>query len=212
MSKHRNECECRTLIEGRYSNVSHEVKEVASGCRWVLTYNLVREHSSESSSDSSIAGRKLHAILSDWRQQRAEAANTVASAPERAAKDNESGSVTSVTTKDDVPPNSSVKQAIYYTQSNLSIDSLRGADRLRAKELLSICDNYGCTFYLANLNVGSWVMLMRMTTVTTSARTKMMRKMKTETNTRNTPTAANTQITLVAVTTISGISAVRTSD
>jgi hypothetical protein len=121
-----------------------------------LTYNLVREHLSESASDSSIAGRKLHAILADWKQQRAEAATTVASAPARAAKDNESGSVTSVSTENDVPPKLSVKQAIYllehkYTQSNLSIDSLKGADSLRAKELLSICNDYDCTLFLANL-------------------------------------------------------------
>jgi hypothetical protein len=121
-----------------------------------LTYNLIREQLSESASDSQTAGRKLHAILADWKQQRAEAATTVVSPPEPAAKDNESGSVTSVSTKDDVPPKLSVKQAIYllehkYTQSNLSIDSLKGADRLRAKELRSICDDYGCTLYLANL-------------------------------------------------------------
>jgi hypothetical protein len=144
------------LISGRYSNVTHEVKEVTSSCRWVLTYNLVREHLSESSSDSQIAGRKLHAILADWKQQRTEAAITAASPPERAAKDKKSGSVSSMSTGDDVPPKSSVKQAIYlldhkYTQSNLSINSLKGADRLRAKELLSICDEYGCALYLANL-------------------------------------------------------------
>jgi hypothetical protein len=101
------------LISGRYSNVTHEVKEVTSSCRWVLTYNLVREHLSESSSDSQIAGRKLHAILADWKQQRTEAAITAASPPERAAKDKKSGSVSSMSTGDDVPPKSSVKQAIY---------------------------------------------------------------------------------------------------
>jgi hypothetical protein len=111
---------------------------------------------SESASDLQVAGRKLHAILADWKQQRTEAATTAAPPAERAAKDKKSGSVTSMSTEDDVPPKPSVKQAIYllehkYTQSNLSIDSLKGADRLRSKEVLSICDNYGCTLYLTNL-------------------------------------------------------------
>lgn len=141
----------------RYSNVMHEVKEVTSGCRWVLTYNLVRKPSSDSEEDSAIAGRKLHAILADWKQQKAEAATTAASPPDRSAEDSESRSVSATASKDDnIRPAFSVKQAIYllehkYTQSNLSIESLKHADRLRARELLSICEDYGFTLYLANL-------------------------------------------------------------
>ena len=133
----------------------HEVKEVTSGCRWVLTYNLVRKNLSESDSESGIAGRKLHAILADWKQQRAEAASTAT--PDRSTKDNESRSISTTSSKaDNTRPEFNVKQAIYllehkYTQSNLSIESLKHADRIRAKELLSICDDYGFTLYLANL-------------------------------------------------------------
>jgi hypothetical protein len=121
-----------------------------------LTYNLVRENSGESASDSQIAGRKLRAILADWKQQKAEAATTTTSPPDRSAKDNENSSVSSGSTSEDVQSGSDVKQAIYsleqkYTQSDLNIDSLKGADRLRAKELLSICDDYGYTLFLANL-------------------------------------------------------------
>lgn len=124
-----------------------------------MTYNLVRGHSSESA-DSEVAGRKLHAILADWKQQNAEATTSSTLAPAQITKDSESSersSVFSTSTKDDVVrPAFNVKQAIYlleykYTQSNLSIESLRDADRLRAKELLSICDDYGFTLYLANL-------------------------------------------------------------
>jgi hypothetical protein len=122
----------------------------------VLTYNLVRENSGESTSDSQIAGRKLHAILADWNQQKAEAAATTTSPPHRVAKDSESSSISSKSTSDDVRPGFDVKQAIYllehkYTQSNLSIESSKGADRLRAKELSSISDDYGYTLYLASL-------------------------------------------------------------
>jgi hypothetical protein len=121
-----------------------------------LTYNLVRENSGESASDSQIAGRKLRAILADWKQQKTEAATTTTSPPGRSAKDNENSSVSSGSTSEDVQSGSDVKQAIYsleqkYTQSDLNIDSLKGADRLRAKELLSICDDYGYTLFLANL-------------------------------------------------------------
>jgi hypothetical protein len=110
----------------------------------------------ESTSDSQIAGRKLHAILADWKQQKAEAATTTTSPPERATKDSESSSISSKSTSDDVQRGFNVKQAIYllehkYTQSALNINSLKGADRLRAKELLSICDDYGYTLFLASL-------------------------------------------------------------
>jgi hypothetical protein len=70
--------------------------------------------------------------------------------PAQVTKDSESSersSVYSTSTKEDVVrPAFNLKQAIYllehkYTQSNLSIESLKDADRLRAKELSSICDD-----------------------------------------------------------------------
>ncbi|THY80031.1 hypothetical protein D6C93_10081 [Aureobasidium pullulans] len=137
-----------------YSNVTHEVKEVTSGCRWVLTYNLVREHMGQP--ESEVAGRKLHAILADWKQQRAEAATATVTPVSQTTKTIEISSATSTST-DDLPlSNSDVKQAIYmlehrYTNANLSIKSLKHVDRLRAKEIQSICDDYGYTLYLASL-------------------------------------------------------------
>ena len=130
--------------------------EVTSGCRWVLTYNLVQEQESESGSE--VAGRKLHAILADWKQQKEEAATTSNAPPTQLPKDSETSSVSSTSTKHEDTQKSEIdlKQAIYllehkYTQSNLNIESLKDADRLRAKELLSICDDYGYTLYLASL-------------------------------------------------------------
>ncbi|THW04320.1 hypothetical protein D6D26_02848 [Aureobasidium pullulans] len=137
-----------------YSNVTHEVKQVTSGCRWVLTYNLVREHMGQS--ESEVAGRKLHAILADWKQQRAEAATATVTPASQTTKTIEISSATSTST-DDLPlSNSDVKQAIYmlehrYTNANLSIESLKHVDRLRAKEIQSICDDYGYALYLASL-------------------------------------------------------------
>ncbi|CAD0093435.1 unnamed protein product, partial [Aureobasidium mustum] len=137
---------------GRYSNVTHEVLEVTSGCRWVLTYNLVQEQ--ESKSGSEVAGRKLHAILADWKQQKVEAAISSNAPPSQLSKDSEDSSVSSTSTEHEDTRKSGfgLKQAIYllehkYTQSNLNIESLKDADRLRAKELLSICDDYGYTLY-----------------------------------------------------------------
>ncbi|CAC9890540.1 unnamed protein product [Aureobasidium pullulans] len=135
-----------------YSNVTHE--QVTSGCRWVLTYNLVREHMGQP--ESEVAGMKLHAILTDWKQQRAEAATATVTPVSQTTKTIEISSATSTST-DDLPlSNSDVKQAIYmlehrYTNANLSIESLKHADRLRAKEIQSICDDYGYTLYLASL-------------------------------------------------------------
>ncbi|KAH0022252.1 hypothetical protein KCU78_g5824, partial [Aureobasidium melanogenum] len=139
-----------------YSNVTHEVLEVTSGCRWVLTYNLVQEQPGKSGSE--VASRKLHAILADWKQQKVEAATASSAPSDQPAQDSESSSVSSTSTKHEDTQKSGpdLKQAIYllehkYTQSNLNIESLKDADRLRAKELLSICDDYGYTLYLANL-------------------------------------------------------------
>ncbi|KAH0157794.1 hypothetical protein KCU67_g7769, partial [Aureobasidium melanogenum] len=137
-----------------YSNVTHEVLEVTSGCRWVLTYNLVQEQKSKSG--SGVASGKLHAIFADWKQQRMEAA-TPNAPPAQLPEDSENSSVSPTPTEHDTQElENPLKQAIYllehkYTQSNLNIESLKDADRLRAKELLSICDDYGYTLYLANL-------------------------------------------------------------
>lgn len=128
--------------------------EVTSGCRWVLTYNLVQEQESKSGSD--VASRKLHAILADWKQQKVEAVTTNAP-PAQLPEDSESSSVSTSTKHEDTQKSGpDLKQAIYllehkYTQSNLKVESLKHADRLCAKELLSICDDYGYTFYLASL-------------------------------------------------------------
>ncbi|THY36408.1 hypothetical protein D6C99_10139 [Aureobasidium pullulans] len=106
--------------------------------------------------ESEVAGRKLHAILADWKEQRAEAATATVTPASQTTKTIEISSATSTST-DDLPlSNSDVKQAIYmlehrYTNANLSIESLKHVDRLRAKEIQSICDDYGYTLYLASL-------------------------------------------------------------
>ncbi|TIA52683.1 hypothetical protein D6C79_01885 [Aureobasidium pullulans] len=48
-----------------YSDVIHEVQEVTSGYRWVLTYNLVQTDFEQFNSAAS-ADRKLRAILTEW--------------------------------------------------------------------------------------------------------------------------------------------------
>lgn len=106
--------------------------------------------------ESEVAGRKLHAILADWKQQRAEAATATVTLVSQTTKTIEISSATSTSTDDSPLSKSEVKQAIYmlehkYTNANLSIESLKHADRLRAKEIQSICDDYGYTLYLASL-------------------------------------------------------------
>lgn len=102
------------------------------------------------------AGRKLHAILSDWKQQKAEAATESSAPSKRPTEGNGSSDSSTLTKHDDILSGCDLEQAIYllehkYKQLNLSIESLKGADRIRAQELLSICDDYGYTFYLANM-------------------------------------------------------------
>ncbi|KAG9837886.1 hypothetical protein KCU98_g10477, partial [Aureobasidium melanogenum] len=121
----------------------------------VLSHNG-KQHEFQTSYHEYLACRKLHAILADWKQQKVEAVTTNAP-PAQLPEDSESSSVSTSTKHEDTQKSGpDLKQAIYllehkYTQSNLKVESLKHADRLCAKELLSICDDYGYTFYLASL-------------------------------------------------------------
>ncbi|THW42817.1 hypothetical protein D6D21_05681 [Aureobasidium pullulans] len=107
-----------------YSDVIHEVQEVTSGYRWVLTYNLVQTDFEQFNSAAS-ADRKLRAILTEWN-------NTI----------EEEGGETDKT----------IYQLDHkYTDASIRLNSLKGADLLRAQRLFSVCDQVGFTLYLASL-------------------------------------------------------------
>ncbi|TIA20370.1 hypothetical protein D6C80_02455 [Aureobasidium pullulans] len=101
-----------------------QVQEVTSGYRWVLTYNLVQTDFEQFNSAAS-ADRKLRAILTEWN-------NTI----------EEEGGETDKT----------IYQLDHkYTDASIRLNSLKGADLLRAQRLFSVCDQVGFTLYLASL-------------------------------------------------------------
>ncbi|TIA31707.1 hypothetical protein D6C83_07037, partial [Aureobasidium pullulans] len=107
-----------------YSDVIHEVQEVTSGYRWVLTYNLVQTDCEQFNSAAS-ADRKLRAILTEWN-------NTI---------EEEGGESDKMIYQLDHK----------YTDASIRLNSLKGADLLRAQRLFSVCDQVGFTLYLASL-------------------------------------------------------------
>ncbi|THY89047.1 hypothetical protein D6C92_07375 [Aureobasidium pullulans] len=101
-----------------------QVQEVTSGYRWVLTYNLVQTDFEQFNSAAS-ADRKLRAIFTEWN-------NTI----------EEEGGETDKT----------IYQLDHkYTDASIRLNSLKGADLLRAQRLFSVCDQVGFTLYLASL-------------------------------------------------------------
>ncbi|THY24800.1 hypothetical protein D6D01_05315 [Aureobasidium pullulans] len=112
------------LICSRYSDVIHEVQDVTSSYRWVLTYNLVQTNFEQFNSAAS-ADRKLRAILTEWN-------NTI---------EEEGGETDKMIYQLDHK----------YTDASIRLNSLKGADLLRAQRLFSVCDQVGFTLYLASL-------------------------------------------------------------
>ncbi|THX79990.1 hypothetical protein D6D04_04863 [Aureobasidium pullulans] len=101
-----------------------QVQEVTSGYRWVLTYNLVQTDCEQFNSAAS-ADRKLRAILTEWN-------NTI---------EEEGGETDKMIYQLDHK----------YTDASIRLNSLKGADLLRAQRLFSVCDQVGFTLYLASL-------------------------------------------------------------
>ena len=101
-----------------------QVQEVTSGYRWVLTYNLVQTDFEQFNSAAS-ADRKLRAILTEWN-------NTI---------EEEGGETDKMIYQLDHK----------YTDASIRLNSLKGADLLRAQRLFSVCDQVGFTLYLASL-------------------------------------------------------------
>lgn len=110
-----------------YSDVTHEVEEVTSGYRLVMTYNLVRK-SSQTPISATTLGQQLHEptvkAVKDW----------------SLACDNEG----------------CYDPAIYmlehkYTEASISFDTLKGADDARAQVLQNVAHQTGMVIFLANM-------------------------------------------------------------
>ncbi|KAH0368264.1 hypothetical protein KCU65_g4169, partial [Aureobasidium melanogenum] len=107
-----------------YSDVLHEVQEVTSGYRWVLTYNLVQtdfEHFNSAAGTD----RRLCAILTEWN-------NTIE--------------------EETVENDKMIYQLDHkYTDASIRLNTLKGADLLKAQRLFSVCDQMQYSLYLASL-------------------------------------------------------------
>ncbi|KAK7752138.1 hypothetical protein SLS62_005882 [Diatrype stigma] len=106
-----------------YSDVTHEIMQVTSGYRLVLTYNLIQASSSGPSSAGFFAKqqKQLHQVISEWHSK--------------------------------YP---STKRLLYcldhkYTQSSLSLGSLKGRDRAVCQTLYHTCLKSGLYLLFANL-------------------------------------------------------------
>ncbi|EON69319.1 hypothetical protein W97_08579 [Coniosporium apollinis CBS 100218] len=119
-----------------YSDVKHEVTEVTSGYRWVLTYNLVYSgHVYEplSAADNTRHARFLAAVFENWRED---------------INNDENDHVYT----GDPPP----EELIYlldhqYTDESLRFSALKGKDLVKAQLLKDSCDQADCCVYLASL-------------------------------------------------------------
>lgn len=115
--------------------MKHEVTEVTSGYRWVLTYNLIYSgHVYEplSAADNTRDARFLTAVFNKWRKDINSDENDVDTS--------------------DPPP----EELIYlldhqYTDESLSFSALKGKDLVKAQLLKDVCDQTDCCLYLASL-------------------------------------------------------------
>lgn len=121
---------CYAHIKRRYSDVSHEVTEITSGYRWVLTYNLVRANPPSTANGPSIESIEwqdvtdLKTIFNRWRK--------------------------------DLSKGFPHERLMYildhqYTEANLKAYTLKGRDAVIGQYLEAACADTGFRFYLANL-------------------------------------------------------------
>ncbi|KAG9518309.1 hypothetical protein KCV07_g5717, partial [Aureobasidium melanogenum] len=107
-----------------YSDVLHEVQEVTSGYRWVLTYNLVQADFEHFNSTAS-AEQKLRGILTEWNK----------------ISKNASGEADRIIYQLDHK----------YTDASIRLQTLKGSDLLKAQRLFSVGNQMGYALYLASL-------------------------------------------------------------
>ncbi|KAG9713792.1 hypothetical protein KCU73_g16412, partial [Aureobasidium melanogenum] len=108
----------------RYSDVLHEVQEVTSGYRWVLTYNLIQTDYEHFNSTAS-AEQKLRGILTEWNK----------------IKKNASSEADRIIYQLDHK----------YTDASIRLQTLKGSDLLKAQRLFSVGNQMGYALYLASL-------------------------------------------------------------
>lgn len=124
---HRNNRVWAATDMHRYSDVTHEVTEITSGYRLVLTYNLINVSPSAPVSATSLRAetRNLRAVFKAWNKDLDEAGDIG-------------------------------EECIYYlnheyTEASLHYRALKGKDMAKARALKEVCDETGFCFFLATL-------------------------------------------------------------
>ncbi|KAH0267224.1 hypothetical protein KCU91_g10259, partial [Aureobasidium melanogenum] len=107
-----------------YSDVLHEVQEVTSGYRWVLTYNLVQTEFEHLNSTAS-AEQKFRGIFTEWNK----------------INKNGSGEADRIIYQLDHK----------YTDASIRLQTLKGSDLLKSQLLFSVGNQMGYALYLASL-------------------------------------------------------------
>ena len=111
-----------------YADVTHEIQPITSGYRLVLVYNLIKAPGGCGPSASSLATqrRELTSIIKDW--------NDASNAGDKY-----------------VPEALMYKLDHKYTDANISLQALKGLDKVKADYLKEACAEVGLCFYLASM-------------------------------------------------------------
>lgn len=119
---------CFVLTGPRYADVEHAVRQITSGYRLVLTYNLIHKAPGVPQSAASLGNEtlKLGNLLSIW-------------------KSNLESSKTRC------PKMLAYMLEHKYTDANLRYDHLKGKDRLKTQYMNEACEEQGYCMFLANI-------------------------------------------------------------
>ncbi len=120
---------CVDQVDGRFSDVTHEVKPVLKGRRLVLTYNLIHTamESKELAANSNLGMVKLKRILSKWEE--------------------------SFDTFPELPTSLALLLDHQYTDASLCFDGLKGHDQLVGAHLRNCGSQVGFSVYLASFDM-----------------------------------------------------------
>lgn len=115
-------------INCRYADITHEIKPVTKGYRFVLTYNLVQEGAGvpPSAADADKKRAELQGIIKGWKTN---------------YDDHTDG----------CPEVLAYMLDHKYTDANLGVANLKGQDLIRVRYLQDVCSQNGFSVFLVNV-------------------------------------------------------------
>jgi hypothetical protein len=126
-----------------YADCVHEVLPVTAGCRATLVFNLVPKNrgAAPSPPEYEAEAARAAALLGTWARSKTEVANGDAGGEDEAKL------------TEDLPAKIVYPLEHAYTQAELSLEGLKGADAAVARLVSKACAQAGCDLHLALLNV-----------------------------------------------------------